>query len=122
MCNNVYKGEKRPYELENGSVWNMPTVHCVFCRHCKGLFYDSAGPYMFVCDKDLEITTGECECSCKGFEDSGYVFDEEEYKKKMWERVTLIASHKKLLETDPEYKQQYENAWREICNKVFYGL
>ena len=60
-----YKGEKRPYDIrEDGSVWDMPAIHCVFCKHCTDVIYDySNGPYMFMCDKCLDITRDEHEFS-----------------------------------------------------------
>lgn len=85
-----YKGETRLYELENGCVYKMPSVHCVFCKHCTDLFYDyTNGPYGFTCEKELELNIAEDACSCESFEDDGYIFDEEDYKKRRDEQARI---------------------------------
>lgn len=124
MSEFVYKGETRPYEIvENGSVWNMPVTHCVFCKHCTDLIYDrSSGPYIFFCDKDLEISPGELEFKCDGFEDNGYAFDEDDYNKRMRLNRDIIYAHKRLLQNNPEYAAQWKKAQDEIMNKMLYGL
>ena len=93
-----YEGETRLYELNNGAVYNMPSVHCVFCKHCTDLFWDyTNGPYMFTCDKGLELNISETSCSCEGFEDDGYVFDREEFENRwnMFNKQVLKRSSDK---------------------------
>ena len=79
---NMFKGETRKWECENGSVYGMPYNHCVFCNHCTDIYYDSDGPYMFSCNINKEIELAETECKCAFFEDDGYVFNEKEYLQK----------------------------------------
>ena len=31
---------------------------CFFCQHLTDIFYDSGGPYMFLCDLAADIETG----------------------------------------------------------------
>ncbi len=71
--------ERKLFECENNRVYSFPVNHCVFCKHCDDIIYDySNGPYMFFCELDKEYKT------CDGaFESDGYVFDEEDYKRRM---------------------------------------
>lgn len=53
------------YKCDNGYYYKGPEKSCLFCIHCTDIFYDySHGPYMFICDKNLEYTT-----NCEGFEE-----------------------------------------------------
>lgn len=71
-----YKGETKLYECESGKVYRFPIAHCVFCKHCTDLFYDyTNGPYMFMCEFNLEPNITETSCECKHFEDDGYEFN-----------------------------------------------
>lgn len=70
----------RPYQIYN-TVFAMPPKHCVFCKHCTDIFCDSKGPYMFICELNIENKK-----NCSDFEDSGYVFDEASYLEMMKER------------------------------------
>lgn len=83
----------RLYECEStGKVYEFPDQHCVFCKHCTDLLYDyTNGPYMFMCD--LENVYYE-ERTCEEFEDDGYVFDEEDYKRRMMEVRGLMETLK----------------------------
>ena len=40
----------KPFECDNGRVYNLPEKHCAFCQNCTNIFYDSNGPYLFICD------------------------------------------------------------------------
>lgn len=115
-----YEGETRLYGLENGSVYKMPSVHCVFCKHCTDLFYDyTNGPYMFCCDKELELNISETGCSCVGFEDDGYVLDEEEQKKRMEFTVASLNFIDKIIKSAKD-RDKYDGKiiWkRENFNK-----
>lgn len=115
-----YKGETRLYGLENGAVYKMPSVHCVFCKHCTDLFYDyTNGPYMFTCDKGLGLNVSETSCSCEGFEDDGYVLDEEEQKKRMEVTVTYLNFIDKIIKSAKDRgKYNGKTIWkRENFNK-----
>ena len=102
--------EKRLYECGHMTVWSMPPTHCVFCKKCRDVFWDyTNGPYMCICDLELEPTVTETEWSCEGFEDDGYVFDEENYKK----RVKVFETGRKLarekLATDKEFRKTIDD-------------
>lgn len=88
----------KPYVCENGRVYILPSNHCVFCRHCTDIFYDyTNGPYMFMCDLGKQHNT------CDGsFEDDGYVFDEEDYAKRMMEQMDAIGKYLKEKESEDE--------------------
>lgn len=105
-----YKGETRPFELtETGDVYKFPTTHCVFCKHCKDLFWDyTNGPYMFMCDKDCEVNMTEDSCTCECFEDDGYVFDEKKYHERMEARKKVLALARKMLEEDGDLRKELE--------------
>lgn len=94
-----YKGTTKLFECESGGVYRFPINHCVFCRHCTDLFYDyTNGPYMFSCDLDLQPFMTEFTCTCDKFEDTGYVFDEDEYKARMEERRKSAEMLQKFLD------------------------
>lgn len=40
----------RPFECEDGNIYMAHPKSCFFCDHCIDIFYDSNGPYGFVCD------------------------------------------------------------------------
>lgn len=109
---------KRPYECGEMTVWNMPATHCVFCKHCTGVIWDyTSGPYGYCCEKDLRATVTETEWICEGFEDDGYVFDEEDYKKRLeaYEFGRKLAREK--LASDEGFKRMIDD----LANKILYG-
>lgn len=93
----MFKGKTRGWVCENGYAYRMPYAHCVFCKHCTDIYYDSAGPYMFSCELNKKLHIAETECECKYFEDDGYLFDEAKYlqKKKQLEEAVrnFIKNH-----------------------------
>lgn len=38
-----------------------PDRCCLFCAHCTDVFYDSHGPYLFICDLG-KVDWRSCEC------------------------------------------------------------
>lgn len=75
----MYQGETRKWKCENGRTYVMPNTHCVFCKQCTDVIFDSSGAYIFICDLNKELELTETECKCEFFEDNGYVFDNEKY-------------------------------------------
>lgn len=63
----------RPYQCDL-HVFAMPPKHCVFCKHCTDVFYDSNAPYMCFCELNIENNE-----DCSKFEDYGYIFNEKAY-------------------------------------------
>lgn len=109
---------KRPYECGEMTVWGMPPTHCVFCKHCTDVFWDySSGPYMFGCGKDLRATVMETGWSCEGFEDNGYVFDEEEYMKRYRALMTGREAAREKLAKDEGFKRMIDD----LVDKIMYG-
>lgn len=52
------KPNYRMWQSELGFAWEVPTKCCCFCKHCTDIFYDiTHGPYMFICDKELNYST-----------------------------------------------------------------
>ena len=118
----MYKGEVASYELENHSVYAMPVTHCVFCKHCSDIFYDyTNGPYMFMCDKQLEPTLTEESCICDGFEHNGYKFDAEEYESRMNDMKKSREAFEKLLEECPEMREMIDEMKDKIVNHILHG-
>lgn len=110
-----YKGTTKLFECESGGVYRFPINHCVFCRHCTDLFYDyTNGPYMFSCDLDLQPFMTEFTCTCDKFEDTGYVFDVDEYKARVEARNKAVGEFRKALEES----QIDLKAW---VDKYFFG-
>lgn len=73
------KKDLKPYELENGRVYMMPSDHCIFCKNNTDIIYDyTNGPYCFFCELGKNYKNG-----CDSFEFDGYEFDEKDYKKRM---------------------------------------
>lgn len=86
--------EFKPFECENGLVYSMPAKHCAFCKHCTDIFYDySNGPYMFICELDCDGFE-----SCGNFSYNGYVFDEEDYIKRVKEKTEALKKVEKQLQ------------------------
>lgn len=116
-----YQGETRKFELtETGGVYNFPTTHCAFCKHCGDLFWDyTNGPYMFMCDKDCELTITETSCTCECFEDDGYVFDEAEYHERMEKRKQEREAFNKMLDADDgKLRKEFDEIVRKAFNKM----
>lgn len=61
----------RIFKCANGIDYNCPDHACVFCDHCKDIFYDfTHGPYMIFCDiPDHDIYDGT---GCEHFKESFY--------------------------------------------------
>lgn len=93
----------RLYECDSTcKVYEFPDQHCVFCKHCTDLLYDyTNGPYMFMCELDDVYDQGS---ACEGFEDDGYVFDEEDYKRRMME----VRGLTEMLSEDESIRKQWE--------------
>lgn len=109
-----YIGETKLYEItDQGAVYKMPKNHCVFCKNCTDLLYDSSGPYCFFCNLGLEIEITETECKCDKFEDSGYIFDEEDYRKRM-EATRLFMNE---IQNTDVFKKEIKS----LMNKILYG-
>ena len=109
-----YTGETKLYECDNGKVYRFPKTHCVFCKHCTDLFYDyTNGPYMFICDFDLEPNITETTCECEKFEDDGYEFDAEEYEN----RISKLSELKNKLKSDVAFN----NLMDKIAKKILLG-
>ena len=89
-------------------------THCVFCKYCTDMFYDyTNGPYLFMCEFNLEPTITETNCECKRFEDCGYEFDPKEYM----ERMKIIAELKKKIRADIKFN----DTMHEISKKILFG-
>lgn len=117
-----YQGETRPFELTaTGDVYKFPTTHCAFCKHCTDLFWDyTSGPYMFMCDKDCELVVSENSCTCEGFEDDGYVFDEAEYRERMEKRKQEREQFEKMLDADDgKLRKEFDEIIKKAINKMF---
>ena len=119
----LYKGKTRLYECsDNHIVYYLPDTYCVFCKHCTDYIYDDTnGPYCCLCELGLVQEETEYEFKCDTFEDSGYVFDQEDYNK----RIQAIMNERKrfieLLRTNPDAKKAYDNMVEELFNKILYG-
>lgn len=48
--------------------YTLPDCACVFCKHCTGLFYDSGGIYMIICDNENDAD-GNVLGKCREFEE-----------------------------------------------------
>lgn len=48
----------REFKLEDGRTLYADPRSCFFCDHLTDIWYDSEGPYMFLCELDNEIETG----------------------------------------------------------------
>jgi len=58
----------RTYSCEYYTVKAYP-MSCFFCRHCTDIFFDyTHGPYMFMCELDLDVDLG-LQGKCDGFEE-----------------------------------------------------
>jgi len=76
---------------------------------------------MCFCDLDLIQERTEYECKCDAFEDSGYVFDKEDYNKRMQAIADERKRFKEMLDNDPEFKKLYDEMVEEVWSKLLYG-
>ena len=61
--------DKRKYVLSENPYFavNGPATSCMFCKHCTDVFWDyTNGPYMFMCDLDIDTNDGY-EGKCEKF-------------------------------------------------------
>lgn len=62
----------RLWTSDAGPSWWCPPKACVFCDHCKDIFWDyTNGPYMIFCDIDLDPNEGGYEGKCGSFVEEG---------------------------------------------------
>lgn len=54
--------DKRLWTDGIGRKWGYRLRECcLFCKHCTDIFWDATnGPYMFVCDKGLNMDDEDC--------------------------------------------------------------
>lgn len=62
-------GELREYKCEYYSL-RAHAKSCFFCDHCTDIFFDSDGPYMFLCDIAGDVHSG-LSGTCEGFYEEG---------------------------------------------------
>lgn len=63
------QGNKRTYECEHYKV-TANEKSCFFCKHCTDIFFDyTNGPYMFICNKNIEPTHEILSKGCITFEE-----------------------------------------------------
>ena len=113
----------RLYECpDNYRVYHFPKKHCVFCTHCEDYLYDDTnGPYMCFCELGAEPKGAGWHFECILFEDDGYVFDEEDYNKRMQAIMNERRKFKEMLENDPEFKKQYDEMFKKLWDVIMNG-
>ena len=108
----------RVWVCETGMGWCCHPRNCVFCDNCTDIFYDSNGPYMIICDKDLPQEIG-FEGKCKQFfEENPAFITEEQYAKERAQAhvkaAKFIAEHKE--EIDKIFKECWDEYTKDFAN------
>lgn len=62
----------RKWTSDAGASWWCPPKACMFCDHCTDIFWDyTNGPYMIICDIDIDPTDGGYDGTCRSFVEDG---------------------------------------------------
>jgi hypothetical protein len=96
----------RLWVSDSGMAWRCHPKNCVFCDNCTDIMYDSGGPYMVICAKDLPQDKGFMG-SCEQFkEETPEVISPEEYSKLQQVFSKFYKEHKK--EIDEIFKRYFD--------------
>lgn len=53
----------KPFECENGFIYQVPDDSCYICDHCTDIWYDyTHGPYMSLCDLGIKRYSQNQKC------------------------------------------------------------
>ena len=102
----------RVWISDSGMAWRCHPKNCVFCDNCTDIWYDSNGPYVIECTKNLSQATG-LKGQCKYFK------EEKPEEISIEEYLNFQQAISKLYE---EHKKEIDKAYKEYINDLINSL
>lgn len=113
---------QREWVSDYGLSFWCPEKSCVFCKRCSDIFFDSAGPYMFFCELENDVSSKDAELTYLGYKGKCDRFEEDDdIEQRNNENREAMKKAKELMQNE-ELVESFRKAAKDYFDRMFCEL